>query len=99
MNKLLQIIKEILTKFLTVGLIIGSIYFIRFIGFKGLLGFSFGVTLTTFALIKRNNMFLMLYKVLGGDRNYTDMLFGRNQEKRIDDSEDIYNTGVNDGKK
>ena len=67
--------------------IIGSIFVMRWWGIRGISGFLTGSALTIVLLIKRNNYFEIFYKLLNGDKEYTNILLGNKPAKKNNKNE------------
>lgn len=72
----------------TFAFIIGFIFMVRWWGIKGMIGFIIGSFGSIVLLMKRNEKFTIIYKLIGGDKQYTRMLLG--QKEKVDRTKDIY---------
>jgi len=76
--------------FIFVGIIVGSIFLVKWWGFRGLTGFITGSVISLVLLMKRNDHFLMLYKLIDGDPEYTKMLLGTEKVSEVNMDNDLY---------
>lgn len=64
--------------------VLGSLYFMYWLGIKGIIGTFIGVFVVVMLLANQNPMLLFVVEKLGGSKSYNDMLFDNDKDGYVE---------------